>query len=739
MSNQAHPDIAFFGIRHHGPGSARALEAALQEFAPTHLLLESPEEMADAWKWLMEPDMRPPVALMMYVADAPQRSLMLPVAEFSPERVALLHAHQEGLPVVFMDLAARHTLALLEEQGSPKEASPVDPLGWIAEATGDSDGEQWWNRYVEERAGEASVFEHVAELMAMARAERGEPTSKLEIAREACMRQAIRKAVKEPGARVAVVCGAWHVPALRQWKTVKPADDRAILKDLPKVKVSTAWVPWSYDRLAFSSGYGAGVVSPAFYELVWRHNGDELARAWCLMATRLLREQGHPASPAHALEAVRLADALASLRGWSRPGMQELMEAALSVLVEGREGQLRLIEEQLIIGKKVGAVPAHMPGLPLLRDFHQEAKRLKLKVQVEPQQIELDLRDKIGIERSWMFHRCHLLGLFSGRKMRLRGSKGTFREEWEVSWPQDLEVRIVVGSQWGNTVEEAADAFATRQAESAQTLLELTEILEDVLLAKLDRGYRAVLTALESIAAVASDVSQIMAGLPPLARAMRYGDVRETETAALRHAFETLFVRATVGLVSACSQLSEEAAEAMVDGLNDMSQALPLLESDEHTGLWRQAALAAMRAETTHGLVAGRLCALLSGQSALSPEQVRIELGHALDPGMTPARSAAWIEGFLGESGTPLIHDSELFGLVDSWLVGLPEAAFDDSIPLLRRTFSRFTPAERRHIGQRVEEGFPEAAEQELSLDPDRLNLVLPTLSRLLGGDVNVR
>ncbi|MEY3271663.1 MAG: hypothetical protein RLZZ341_564, partial [Pseudomonadota bacterium] len=63
----------------------------------------------------------------------------------------------------------------------------------------------------------------------------------------------------------AVVCGAWHVPALRDDSLTARADT-ALLKGLPKVRVATTWVPWTYRHLTRASGYGAGVRSPGWYE-----------------------------------------------------------------------------------------------------------------------------------------------------------------------------------------------------------------------------------------------------------------------------------------------------------------------------------------------------------------------------------------------------------------------------------------------------------------------------------------
>ena len=40
--------------------------------------------------------------------------------------------------------------------------------------------------------------------------------------------------------------------------------------------------------------------------------------------------------------------------------------------------------------------------------------------------------------------------------------------------------------------------------------------------------------------------------------------------------------------------------------------------------------------------------------------------------------------------------------MVDGWLAGVGDEVFTDVLPLLRRTFATFGPAERRQIGERV-------------------------------------
>src|ERR1700759_4611925 len=41
---RAAPEIRVFGVRHHGPGSARAVRHALEQFAPDVVLIEGPAD-----------------------------------------------------------------------------------------------------------------------------------------------------------------------------------------------------------------------------------------------------------------------------------------------------------------------------------------------------------------------------------------------------------------------------------------------------------------------------------------------------------------------------------------------------------------------------------------------------------------------------------------------------------------------------------------------------------------------
>ena len=279
------------------------------------------------------------------------------------------------------------------------------------------------------------MFDAVAEAMAAVRA--GTVTAPDEERREAHMRRAVRAALAATHGDVAVVCGAWHVPALDPSRTTA-AVDAATLRGRPKVKVAVTWVPWTNRRLGAATGYGAGVRSPAWYAHVFRHPGAEGVSRFFVDAAHALRRQGLPASPDHVIGASRLASSLAALRQRPRPGLAEVLDAAESVL-----GGLPLVVDELVVGDAIGSVPDDAPQVPLARDLAAAARTARLTPEASARVVELDLRTPNGRRRSHLLHRLRALGVEWGTLEEGRGSSGTFRETWELRWEPELSVRLV--------------------------------------------------------------------------------------------------------------------------------------------------------------------------------------------------------------------------------------------------------------------------------------------------------
>jgi len=735
-------DLHVFGIRHHGPGSARSLGAALIALEPSIVLIEGPSDVDDELLALAaHAAMAPPVALLQYVPDEPHRAHYYPFAIFSPEWVALRYALERKLPVRFIDLPGSHSLAAESKTETGTERLRRDPLQTVAEAAGYADGERWWEHVVEERHDHTGAFDAVREVMtavreAMGGAEANEQETLHEARREAWMRQAIRAARREGHERIAVVCGAWHVPALLADVTAK--SDTEILKGMTKVKVKGTWIPWTPQRLARESGYGAGVTSPGWYAHLWEYGATpDAAISWMTRVGRVLREEGIDASPAQAIDAVRLANTIAALRGRPVPGLPELTESTVAALLNGDTTPLALVRDRLIIGDALGTVPEAAPMVPLQESLARDQKRLRLPPQASEKTLELDLRQPFDRERSVLLHRLSLLGVEWGRTERST-SRGTFKEVWRIAWRPELAMAVIEAGIWGNTVADAAMARAAKLAADATDLPSLAQLLGMLLVADVPEATRLAIGRLDALAAVSSDFSQLCTALPPMARTLRYGDVRDTDRGLLGHVVEGLVARIAAGLPAACASLDDDAATAMFQHLTEVNDALARASDAELLAMWHEALGRLLTLGSIHGLVEGRAARMLLDAGRLAPDEVSRRWSAVLSRGGDPAAGAAWVDGFLRDSGTLLVHDVTLWGILDSWLSALTPEAFDMVLPLLRRTVSTFSAPERRRLGERARSGAtsPVVArvdDDSTVFDTERAAAVLPTIARLLG------
>ena len=830
--------IHFFGIRHHGPGCARSLLQALEALQPDCLLVEGPPEGESLLPMLQSAELRPPVAMLVYMQDTPSQAAFYPFAEFSPEWQALQWASRNSVVTRFIDLPQTHAMAIelarrealklaadaeddaaqagelaveespedtaLEDAGaedaSDAEAESIDaevaaelpveihrdPLDWLAQAAGFEDGETWWNRLVEERGDSESLFESINEAMTAVRSElakdgehwRGEAYVQREALREAHMRQCIREATKAGYQRIAVVCGAWHVPALQQSVTAKA--DAALLKGLPKAKVQATWAPWTYRNLASRSGYGAGVTSPGWYEHLWRcyqadieskkvvsQDGEALSAiknrasggvtpailrtaGWLTRVAHLLREKDLDCSSAHIIEATRLAESLAALRGQPTPGLEEINESIVTVICMGENAPLQLIEDELTVGHVLGGVPADVPQVPLQRDMEQQQKSLRMKPEAASKLLALDLRKDIDLARSHFLHRLRLLGIDWGtRAQDAQRNRGTFRESWQLQWEPELAVRIIEASVHGATVAQAATAKLRASLKPDTALPEIAQAIDDALLANLPQLVEALIETLAERAATTGDVAQLLQALPPLANVYRYGSVRQTDTALLATVIDSLIVRASIGLPVACMAMDDDAAAAMKAKVLAAHDALRLRGTDgkaqEAVDAWRAALRSLAMGDAAAALLRGMACRLLLDEHLLESTEVVQQFNRNLSLGAAPMDVAAWLDGFLNQQALVLLHDESIWGAIDAWLSGLGEVQFAQILPLVRRSFANFSKHERQSLGEKAKRvpvsgsgvAAPLASNAsdagDAPWDEQRAALALPVLNALLG------
>ncbi|GAA3297743.1 hypothetical protein GCM10020295_31390 [Streptomyces cinereospinus] len=451
---------------------------------------------------------------------------------------------------------------------------------------------------------------------------------------------------------MAVVCGAWHVPALRQKATV--AADRALLKGLPKVKTDMTWVPWTHRRLARASGYGAGVDSPGWYAHLFAAP-DRPVERWMTKVAGLLRAEDRSVSSAHVIEAVRLAETLAAMRGRPLAGLGETTDAVRAVMCEGSDVPLALVHDRLVVGGRAGrgaaggagGAPAAGPR-PGAAAAAAEAGGAGAGTGARPAQGDRCRTQQAAAPAA-----------VAGRGV---GRAGDVARQYR-NVPGELAAALGAGAVGagrrgggcgGTTVLAAATAKAEADATAAQGLAEVTALAEHCLLAELPDALPAVMRVLADRAALDADVGHLAQALPALVRSLRYGDVRGTDTGALAEVAAGLAERVFVGLPPACAALDADAAEEMRRHVDAAHTAVGLLgdgpaaDHGDLRGRWHTVLRVLCARDTVPGVIRGRAVRLLLDDGELAQDEAARLMGLVLSPGTPPADAAAWIEGFAG-------------------------------------------------------------------------------------------
>jgi hypothetical protein len=757
--------IHILGIRHHGVGSAKNVREALHSLSPDMILIEGPPEAESILSWVAHSDMNPPVALLAYNTDVPKQAAFYPFAVFSPEWQALLYGDQHQVPVRMMDLPLSHKFALelahkqlvkevttesdlnADEALLPEKLSSEvhDPLSALSQIAGYSDRELWWEHHFEQKYlnGESTGHFEAIMLAIDALREPGKddfkmPNQDRDNLREAFMRRIIRQAIAENNQKIVIVCGAWHAPALRNTDTTVKSDEM-LLKGLPKVKVSTSWIPWTNTRLSWNSGYGAGIESPGWYEHLWNHPEDQGIH-WLTRVARLFRKKKMDVSTAHVIEAFRLAEALASLRSLSRPGLLELNEAMQAVICSGDKVLLKLVEEELIVARNIGKVPRDLPKHPLQSDFELYQKKLRLEVSEQRREYELDLRKELDLNRSKFLHRLDILGIGWGTKY-FAGGKGTFKEMWALRWEPEILIRLIDKSIWGNTVEESCSRFVLETCQKSHSISEVAELIQQSIPAELFEVIEQMLSRIHELATLSSDIPELMSALSPLVEVSRYGNVRKTDLGAVNQLVDGLITRICIGLPNACYGLDDNSANRMFDNIKKADEAVRLLENKALVVSWYQTLSVLLDKPFINPLITGCTCRLLFDAQKLSEEETARLFGLALSAGNEPGYAAGWLEGFLKGSGMILLYDQVLWSLMNKWIAELESTQFVELLPILRRTFSRFEAGERHQLGAKAKRGlesggssqFTKPDERNINFKQERAENALPVVRLLLG------
>ena len=711
--------VRLFGIRHHGPLSARHLRSALDAFAPDLLLVEGPADASSILDQAFHPEMRPPVAILVYAEADPRTHAFFPLADFSPEWQALCYARENARPLRLIDLPLAHQFPLAVDRSTGGELA-TDPLDRVPRLD-----PEWWEHLLEEGfsgSGEevaTDPFQSLQVLMRHVRSESGGAGDPHDPHREAWMRQALRQAERELAAdrplggtpaRLAVICGAWHLPALELDVPGIPteAEDAARLSQLSAVATRSLWVPWSDRRLGSNTRDGAWIEDPGWARHLWE-NGADAGPAWAARVTTALRARSlrSVASAAESVEVVRLAETLAALRDRSRPGRAEINDALLTVRGAEERTELADLLQQLMQGDREGSVPDDPAGSPLVRELIGRCREHRLPVTATPSELTLDLREPADRARSQLLHRVSLLG--TGWCQHLEAADlgrrvGLFEEYWRLAWSPAVDLALVTAAQWGPTIEQASSACWRRLLNETSQLPELVALTPRILAAALPEAIAPLLERLHRLTVSTPEIERLLAAFPPLVHWQRYGDIRGiplSMLSGLGELIDALGTRICLVLPEKGSALSPDLAAPLSLRLHEVNRAM--LRLDPTSGLpecWWRALREVLDQRQADPRLAGRAFGLLLTARRLTLPEAERRFAHALSKPGDLAPIAAWLEGLYVDSGETLDYQDEAVGLLDLWLRMVDDSSFRRLLPVLRRTFSHFPwPLRQRLAG----------------------------------------
>lgn len=706
----------YFGVRHFSPACAYYVTEFLDRVKPDILLIEGPSDLDELIKPLCGIDSHMPAAILAYTEEAPVRTVMWPFAEFSPEYRAMLWAVRNGVPVRFCDLPSFCFLAQKDKDGDKADSSDDKPrevsvYERMSQVTG-QDNDTFWE-YTFEHSQSYDDFIRAAEEYGRSLREFSEND---DILREAYMRKRIAEAQNEYGDNIAVITGAFHTYGL---KNVPFSDeDKRLTDKLPSVKCKATLMPYSYFRLSSRSGYGAGSKAPAYYELLWKNrlkgSLDDTAAEYLSKIAAYQRENGYAASSAEVIEALRLAETLAAMRGGKMPAMSDLRDAAVTCLGHGSFGEISLACADTEIGVKIGSLPEGTVCTSVQEDFIRQLKELKLERyrKASGEELELDLRENLRVKteksafldlnRSFFLHRLSICGVHFAETQSRVQDNASWAERWKLQWSPETEIEIVEASLNGDTVEQAASFSLNSRLLKAESLSETAGTLSDAFLCGLPDCVKTAASAVQGQAADCSSLPDIGKTIGTLSEIVRFGNIRRLDAEPVKPLMQQLFLRFCLGIAiaSVCDKAAAEELVTAISAVNNACLSHDFL--DEERFITAVTDLA--DSDTANPLISGFACAVLMERGKISSEKLSELINRRLSKGTPPGDGALWFEGLSQKNRRSLISRLSVWEKLCEFIAELDEEEFKPVLVCLRRTFSEFSPGEKSDIAENIGE-----------------------------------
>jgi hypothetical protein len=430
-----------------------------------------------------------------------------PFLSYSPEYVALKYAQEHKIPVYFIDLPyitllkkiltknkdfiekseeTNEQIDVAETLDAEKTFTENEYLKLFNNMFGTNDLDEVWDTLFEigTESMNSDDYRNLILLFCFCLRESTDPNA-LELdgihERERFMRFLIDEKIKlhRLSAHDAfIVVGGMHAIAIpRIALNPQQIKEQKEIYDKPN-EMDHSLIPFSFKRFSNLYGYQSGIKSPRFAQKVWENTKEKNTSSYTTASTEFIidlmdkaRKRGHLLSTADAISSVQFAQMLANMRFRSEPNSRDVFDALVACCVKGNpeKDDLNLQEliEKELIGYSIGKVTAQYVKMGLRNDLIESLAAFDIELIDKSQHFSLDLKEHSDLLKSQLFWRIFFLDLgiitlnFSALNStaQLHDINILFKEKWELTWNQELDVKITERTAYGSTLEEASLNF----------------------------------------------------------------------------------------------------------------------------------------------------------------------------------------------------------------------------------------------------------------------------------------
>ncbi|MDR1594615.1 MAG: DUF5682 family protein [Prevotellaceae bacterium] len=721
-------NLNIFGVRHLSPGASYHLIDYLESKRPKCILIEGPSDANEFMEPIANKNVVPPIAILAYTTEFPVETILYPFASYSPEYQAICWGKRNKCEMRFIDLPSNILLKLGEFKNKAVTDEAKDFYEYhnglyekIANHYHEDDYESYWERYFEHnlnkdtfREGLKFQSKEVREMVIDREFETIPYDYSYNTLREAHIRREIDRAFADGFAieDVVVVVGAYHVTGVTN---DEPALSDKDLKTMPKTSTKIALMPYSYLRLSSRTGYGAGNKAPYYFESMWdaiqEKRLEQLPAIYLSKIAQEQRKAGHNASPANVIEAVRLAESLASMRSGSLPVLRDLHDAAVTCFGGGELAVVAEALNRVDIGTVIGSLPEGLGQTPVQENMYQELRRLKLSAYKSPvaQVLELDLRENhkvksveaafIDLNRSTFLHRMKVLEINFAHELPVNQDSATWKELWELRWTPEVEIEIVETNLKGETIELATAYLLKERLTQCATVSEAAKIIRDACECNLTKLFENAINTLQSLLVDSEDFKETARAAHELSILIQYGDIRQFNLEPLKPILQQLFLRASLLLVPA-SNCDNRAAKEIGECINAMELISQEMYDDVDAKLWQNELEKLAGHDDLNTILSGIAFSIMLEHNLISDDDCAREVSRRLSPGVPADLGAGWFEGLSGRNRYALLSRISLWKELDNYVNSLDEEEFYRSLVFLRRAFGQFEPAQKNSIAE---------------------------------------